>query len=541
MFTVIDVEPGQGKPACEDLRGITVVQGVAARPATTSILFLRDHDRQQADVTRSPDYFGDLNLDQVVAAITGPKAAYDIAPFFHLCLSETEAIRFRQAVMRDLEDPPLFCHVEAFAASLRTMRERLDRAEKSYHPLQKQRWCLDAVLVYCEAVRTFVGQIADATMRSEGLRAFRTGLAAYVASRPFETLVKDAEALRARLAAVRYGLIVRGGSVTVRRYDREPDYGALVEATFEKFKQGTSETPAATPPEWSNLNHVEEKVLEFVARLNPDAFGELEAFCRRNVDYLAPLVKDFDREVQFYVAMLDYLRPFKRAGMPFTYPEVTRADKAVRVRDAFDLALATKLVGHGKDVVRNDFELDGPERILVVSGPNQGGKTTLARMFGQMHHLACLGCPVPGSEARLFLFDQMFTHFEREESVATLRGKLQDDLVRIHDFLERATSDSILIMNEIFTSTTLEDATLLSERVMRRVIAKDLLSVWVTFIDELASFGPQTVSMVSTVVVDNPAERTFKVVRKPADGLAYALSIAEKYNLTYDRLRERLS
>jgi hypothetical protein len=87
----------------------------------------------------------------------------------------------------------------------------------------------------------------------------------------------------------------------------------------------------------------------------------------------------------------------------------------------------------------------------------------------------------------------------------------------------------------------LEDASFLGAEILRRITEQDLMGLYVTFIDQLASLNQACVSMVAEIVPDNPADRTFRVVRKPADGLAYAAAIADKYGLTYRSLKERIA
>lgn len=505
-----------------------------------SILFARPEDGIRAQRQKAPPFFADLHLDQIVDAITAGKEEYDLKPFFFTPLGDVDAIQYRHEVMRDLENPALLQALQAFGDQMRSMRAHLAQANKLHYAYQKESWFLDAVDLYGNAVTALARDLGALAPTARGFVALRAYLREYSVAPDFASLMAQTRALKADLATVQYCLLITGNQVTVRRYDAEADYSAAVAATFAKFQRGSVKDYRMTFSEWPAMNHVEAAVLERVARLYPEIFQRLEQYYIQHADYLDATIAAFDREIQFYIAYLEYCAGLRRAGLPFCYPRVSATSKEVCCYDGFDLALATKLTRAGAPVVCNDFALRDPERILVVTGPNQSGKTTFARAFGQLHYLASLGCPVPGRQAQLFLFDRLFTHFEREEDINNLRSRLEDDLIRIHGILEQSTGQSILIINEMFSSTTLRDAIALGQKILAHITRLDALCVYVTFVDELSTYGPKTVSMVGTVLPENPSLRTYKIARRPADGLAYALALAAKYRLTYERIKERI-
>jgi len=505
-----------------------------------SILFETPGDGPPSAEVDQPDCFGDLNLDQFVYEATRGYDDYRLVPFFRTELKREGAIVFRHEVMQDLDNANVLLSIQAFALALRKMRASLEQAKKLYYRRQKEWWFHEAASQYRQAVRAFAAGLRDGRPASRGLRELDAWLQSYLASDAFTGLERDLEAVRAALAGVRYCIHIDGNTITVLNYNGEPDYSAYVLSIFDRFKQGEVKDRSVAQKDYPEMNHVEAQILDFVAELHPQPFALLEGFRTTHAAYLDPTVAAFDREIHFYLAYRGYIQPCRDAGLPFSYPMVSASTRAVQCDSTFDVVLAHKLCADKVAVVCNDMRLDGAERIFVVSGPNNGGKTTFARTFGQLHYLARLGCPVPGRNSRLFLYDRLFAHFEREENTLDLRGKLQDDLMRMHEVLQRASSDSIILMNEIFSSTTLADALFLCRRIIGEIIRLDALCVCVTFIEELATLGQQTVSMVSEINPDNPSARTFRVRRRPADGRAYAISVAEQYGLTYERLKERL-
>lgn len=479
----------------------------------------------------------DLLVDRLVAQLTDGRADYHIDGWL-TTLVPRPVVTYRQACFADLQTDRVRQGLTSFSKDMQRVRRILKLTTTLYYESERQRRFLEAALLYLRAVRDLAETMSGAQLSSAAFRGLARWLDDYVASPAFGALDADAHRVRDQLDGIRYRVRVHGDWVEVRPVDPdEPELAARVLDTFERFRQDAPKSYLQEIRDPGGMDHVEAAIASFVARLFPGPFAALGAFSRRHDPFVPPALTRVERELQFYLAHLE-LEDFTRAaGVQWSLPEVG-TDQSVSVIEAHDIALV--LTGPAHTLVPNDCQLADDERVVVVTGPNQGGKTTFARIMGQLHLIAATGAPVPARRARLPIVDTIHTIFERGENLQDLNGHLHDDLSRAHALLAEVTRSSLVLLNEVYSSTSTQDALALGEDLVTRLTETGARTVCVTFLDELSRHSPETVSLVAGVDADDRTRRTYRIERRPADGLAYARALARQHGLSADDLPRRL-
>ena len=514
-----------------------------------SVLYPTEESAKKPRNQKAPDCFADLQLDRILKAVLPDYLDFHLEEFFYTPAPDPETVRYRQEVLRELEDgekraaiEDILRRIPATRSILEEVRPRLlasgmltgEKLSGNY--LEMGRF-LDALVVYLDAVNDLNASLHKLDLRSAGLRGFAEYLSGYCASEKLRGMTAWRQRVRENITRIRFNMLVKSGSVRVNPYGGEQDYAERITELFSRFRQEGGRSFLLPIDEKPKSEKIENQVLRMVSKLYPAEFRDLKNFVMTYLHIEDDTVLDFIREIQFYFAWLDMVKTMENAGFHFCCPVLRSRGEACFALDSYDLALAVRTM---KSVVPNDFSLTPPEQILVVTGPNQGGKTTFARAFGQAFYLASLGVSVPARQAVLPLCDQVLTHFERGEDQKLKSGKLEEDILRLKGLLDRATKDSVFVVNEIYTSTTLKDALALGGHMIDALTEKAGSAVVVTFMEELSRYGPQTVSMVSGVSDDTEQTRTYLVRRKKADGVAFARLLAGKYGLTKEQLKGRL-
>ena len=503
---------------------------------------------EEQESSGMPEFFIDLNLNQIVRELQNNVDEYEIRKLYYRLPKDYETVCYRQAIYREIRGKHLEKQLEVFSLKMRETRKYKELHGKAENKQQYQMYWFNTISEFTDGVDLLRETLIAAKPESKGLAGLLGFLEELCGRKIWEECRKDKAKIKGLLSTLRFELSIDGTNLRVRTQQREQYYFDYLKRLFpKKFSERVNDegipydyliaSPFVTNEQ---LGFLESEIVRMYRKKRPDFFKELEKFYKKFDKIIEEELYRVEEEVQYYLAYSMFQKDMEARGCVFCEPKVQKGGSAFVAHEVYDLALARKNRFADLEVVSNSVQYREGERFFVVTGPNQGGKTTFARSLGQLVYFAMMGLTAPAESAVVPYFDNLLTHFSVEESLESGRGKLQEELVRLKPMMQEKQGNSFIILNELFTTAATYDAFVMGQRVIRHFADQGCLGVYVTHIAELSKAGDDVASLVALADEHDHKKRTFRIARKDAEGIGYAGDIVDKHHLGYEELCKRL-
>ncbi len=175
------------------------------------------------------------------------------------------------------------------------------------------------------------------------------------------------------------------------------------------------------------------------------------------------------------------------------------------------------------------LDLDRTRRILVISGPNAGGKTVVLKTVGLLAMMAQSGIPVPAEEATVPVFDQILADIGDQQSITNQLSTFSAHVLSVRSMIESATTSSLILLDEIGSSTEPGEGAALARAVLERFRAMGVLAIATTHYNRLKMYAESTPGVANAAMEFNEAtlEPTYRLLHGLA-GASSGLKIAER-------------
>lgn len=263
-----------------------------------------------------------------------------------------------------------------------------------------------------------------------------------------------------------------------------------------------------------------------------------------NTDFLLRILP----EIEFVTRAAELTRRLRENGNPVAVPRILPAEeKAFRTKGLYNPEVALKI---SEPVVPNDFAFDKEGQIYILTGPNRGGKSVITCAVGLAQAMAQLGMCVPAAEAEISPVDGIYTHFPTGAEDTIDKGRLGEECARLREILNRATGNSMILLDESLSSTGAFEASYIAAELLAGFAALRCRGIFSTHLHELAASvddinrraAAAGGCKIDTLVAGmEEGQRSFLILRKKPDGKSYAGDIANKYGLSFEQILEDLS
>ena len=454
---------------------------------------------------------------------------------------QPDDIELRQELFLELEKD----HVEQYLLKLKDELWQLTQSYETYAKTPedksyKQIHYANLMLAYVRFVEGICNKSVYEASQSLLLREFIQSFLLIQATAQYTELSREVKSLKGELVSI--GTIMMDINTT----NAVPRKVRLKKETKPFAASELMEVAQQFGIDKRQLNIKNEEMtqcfMDALAKLYPEIFNHLTKFYHAYKEHFNPEILNYTKQISFYLNMKALYTELRNHNVPISMPMVTTR-KDIKISSAYDISLLVKMES---GIVPNEVDFNESQGFFILTGANGGGKTAYLRMLGICQILFLAGGYIPAIKGVIYPFNKIYTHFPVEESLDGV-GRLKEEQRRVAEILSDVDENSMVLLNETFSSTNEELSVGISYELLQELCKKGAYGIFVTHQHQLCEAAKSISArtridyLTTRVLQDDKKTRTYKIIKNSTDNCSYAQSVLERYGLSRERLLERFS
>lgn len=497
----------------------------------------QDVDLQQKFPPGAQALIQDLELPTLFNAMAhGDKFLFEVVKHVTLSsLTDLDAIHYRQHILQDcLKNVAVIREMYAIAFSAIEGEKKNYLGYLSRYPDMLLRRSMEVLEMFVGMLKKLKA-LADeqaANFESEGFTTFFAMLNRELSEDFFVSTQQHLTALKFRggvLMSAELGQGNKGTSYTLRQPpDRKQNW---IERIF-----------ADKPPAYSfAIADRDESGARALTELKDRGINLVANALAQTVDHLLSFFTMLRTELAFYIGCLNVHGLLSQKGMPLSFPlPGASGERRQAVQGLYDIGLALTT---NQTVVSNDLHADGKD-LVIITGANQGGKSTFLRSIGIAQVMMQCGMFVPAQSFCANVCTRLFTHYKRKEDATMKSGKLDEELSRMSAIVDEITPNSLVLFNESFAATNEREGSEIARQIICALLEKHIKVFFVTHLYDFAhSFYNKRMEIAIFLRAERQADgrRTFKLVEDKPLQTSFGEDVYHQVFETNDDIHSRSS
>jgi hypothetical protein len=447
--------------------------------------------------------------------------------------NDLDTILYRQSILKDcLRNPDIVRELYALAVEGVQCDRKCTWGIFSRYPAAVLGRAIDLLQYLIEVLKKLrtVAEHSAVKFESEGLRTLFAMLPAELSDDYFGTIRDHLKELKFR-AGVLISADLGQGNKGKNYVLREPLKKQHWLIAWLQHVLGIRE-----PGYTFFLDPRDENGAKALSELNERGINLVADALAQSTDHILNFFKMLRTELAFYVGCLNLQEQLAKKGEPICFPvPAPGCERRHSSRGLDDVCLSLRLL---QRVVGNDVNADRKD-LVIITGANQGGKSTFLRSIGVAQLMMQAGVFVSAESFSANICSNLFTHYKREEDATMKSGKFDEELKRMSAIVDRLTPNSMLLFNESFAATNEREGSEIAGQIVTSLIDKGFKVFFVTHQYTFAQgFYEQKTNETAFLRAERKSDgtRTFKLVEAEPLKTSYGEDL---YNQIFAELEPR--